>query len=143
MPIIRNLQLRWPFKRRIKSHLPFANIIRRFNIYGSVHRNYIPIYVYIQQEATLHGLFISGNCSKCFGWYFHPSSGAHTTVSTASGICHTVDDGWNYHPKHVEQFPDINKLCNVAFCWVYSYIGILLGARPFLHISRIRVNRFV
>ena len=25
-----------------------------------------------------------------FGWYFHPSSGAHSTVSTASGICHTV-----------------------------------------------------
>ena len=24
------------------------------------------------------------------------------------------DDGWRYHPKHVEQFPDINKLFNVA-----------------------------
>jgi hypothetical protein len=50
--------------------------------------NSIPIY--IQQDATLHSLFISGNCSTCFGWYFHPSSGAHITVSTASGICHTV-----------------------------------------------------
>jgi hypothetical protein len=31
------------------------------------------------------------------------------------------DDGWRYHPKHVEQFPDkIN--CNVASCWMY--IGI-------------------
>jgi hypothetical protein len=50
--------------------------------------NSIPIY--IQQDATLDGLFISGNCSTCFGWYFHPSSGAHTTVSTASGICHAV-----------------------------------------------------
>src|SRR5215470_16566498 len=50
--------------------------------------NSIP--VYIQQDATLHSLFISGNCFTCFGWYFHPSSGAHTTVSTASGICHTV-----------------------------------------------------
>jgi hypothetical protein len=48
------------------------------------------------------------------------------------------DDGWKYHPKHVEQFPDINKLCNVASCWIY--IEILLGAHPFLHISRIRVN---
>jgi hypothetical protein len=53
-----------------------------------VHRKYIPIY--IEQDATLHSLFISVNCSTCFGWYFHPSSGAHTTVSTASGICHTV-----------------------------------------------------
>ena len=24
------------------------------------------------------------------------------------------DDGWKYHPKHVEQLPDINKLCDVA-----------------------------
>jgi hypothetical protein len=76
------------FKRRAKSHMPFASVIRRFNVYGSVHRKYIPIY--IQQDATLHILFISGNCYTCFGWYFHPSSGAHTTVSTASGICHTV-----------------------------------------------------
>jgi hypothetical protein len=30
------------------------------------------------------------NCSTCFWWYFHPSSGEHTTVSTASGICHNV-----------------------------------------------------
>ena len=50
--------------------------------------NSIPIY--IQQDATLHSLYISGNCSIRFEWYFHPSSGAHTTVSTASGICHTV-----------------------------------------------------
>jgi hypothetical protein len=46
--------------------------------------------------------------------------------------------GWWYHLKHVEHFPDINKLCNVASCWIY--IGILLGAHPILHISRIRVN---
>jgi hypothetical protein len=48
------------------------------------------------------------------------------------------DDGWNYHPKHVEQFPGINKLRNVASCWIY--IGILLGAHLILHISRISVK---
>jgi hypothetical protein len=145
--------------------------VRRFNVYGSVHCKYIPLYMYIQQDVRLHTLFISGNCSTCFGWYFHSSSGAHTTVSTAYGICHTVtlicryrgrvgtglivlwvayathstlkpvpidDDGWKYHPKHVEHFPDINKLCKVPSCWIY--IGILLGAHPILHISRIRVN---
>jgi len=58
------------------------------NVYGSVHRKNVPIY--IQQYATLHTFIISGNCCICFGWYLHPSSGAHTTVSTASGICHTV-----------------------------------------------------
>jgi len=47
------------------------------------------------------------------------------------------DDGWRYHPKHVEQFPDINKLCNVASCWIY--VGILL-AQSILRISRIRVT---
>jgi hypothetical protein len=50
------------------------------------------------------------------------------------------DDGWKYHPKHVEQFPDINKLCNVVSCSIHECIGILLGAHPILHISRIRVN---
>ena len=34
------------------------------------------ILVYIQQDAMLHSFFISGNCSTCFGWYLHPSSGA-------------------------------------------------------------------
>jgi hypothetical protein len=54
----------------------------RFNVYGSMHRKYIP--VYIQQYAMLHSLFMYGNCATCFGWYLHPSSGVHTTVSTAS-----------------------------------------------------------
>jgi hypothetical protein len=35
------------------------------------------------------------------------------------------DDGWKYHLKYVEQFLVINKLCNVAPCWIY--IGIYLG----------------
>jgi hypothetical protein len=61
--------------------------------------NSIPIYSYIQQDATLRSLFISGNCSTCFGWYFHPSSGAHTIVSTASGIFHTVTAICRYRGK--------------------------------------------
>jgi len=64
------------------------NLALKFNVYESVHSKYITIY--IQQDATLQSLFISGNCSTCFGWYIHPSLRAHTTVSTASGICHTV-----------------------------------------------------
>ena len=45
--------------------------------------------IYIEQDATLHSLFIFGNCSICLGWYLHPSSGAHTTVFTVSGTCQT------------------------------------------------------
>ena len=56
-----------------------------------------------------------------------------------SVVC-APDYGWKYRPKHVEQFPDINKLCNVASCWICEYIGILLGVHYILHISRIRVN---
>ena len=89
LPSVTYLQLAtYPFKRRFKSHLPFASIFWRFNFYGSLHRKYFPIY--IQQDAMLHSLYITGNCSTCFGWFFHPSSGANTIVSTASGICHNV-----------------------------------------------------
>jgi hypothetical protein len=42
--------------------------------------------IIVQQDATIYSLFISVNCSICFGWYPHPSSGAHITVSTASGV---------------------------------------------------------
>ena len=63
-------------------------ILTKFNVHGYVNCKNIPIY--IQQDATLHSLFISENWSTCFGWYHHPSSGALTAVSTESGICHTV-----------------------------------------------------
>jgi hypothetical protein len=108
-------------------HCKELTVLYTFKVHGSVHHKNIPIYT--QQDTTLHSLFISGNCSTCFGWYLHPSSGAHTNVSTAPGICHTVtatcryrgrvgvdavdtivcapDDGWKYQPKHVEQFLDI------------------------------------
>jgi hypothetical protein len=92
----------WPL---LRDYLLFIISIPFFNVYGFVHRKYIPIY--IQQDASLYSLVIPGNCSTCFGRYFHPSSGAHTTVSTASGICHTVTAtciastcfGWYLHPS--------------------------------------------
>jgi hypothetical protein len=64
--------------------------------------------------------YISVNCSTCFGWYLHPSSGAHVTVITAYSSGQTIsatfryrgevpdavirvicapDDGWSYHSK--------------------------------------------
>ena len=44
----------------------------------------------VQQDATIYSVFISVNRSTCFGWYLHPSSGAHITVSTVAGISKTV-----------------------------------------------------
>jgi hypothetical protein len=52
------------------------------------------------------------------------SSNGVKISDTVDTVVWAPDDGWKYHPKHVEQFPDINKLCNVASCWIY--IGILL-----------------
>jgi hypothetical protein len=69
-----------------------------------VHRKYIPIY--IQQDATLHSLYLETALHVSGGTSTHHQERI-TTVSTAS-------------------------------CWIY--IGILLGAHPVLHISRIRVN---
>ena len=58
------------------------------------------------------------------------SATLHHTTPHFTTLCFTSDtdvcapdDGWWYHPKHVEQFPYMNKLCNVASCWIY--IGIL------------------
>jgi len=43
-----------------------------------------------QTRCNVTQFILSGNCSTYFGWYHHPLSAAQTTVSTASGICHTV-----------------------------------------------------
>jgi hypothetical protein len=98
----------------------------------------IPIYSYIQRDATSHSLFISGNCSTWFGWYFHPSSGAHTTVSTASDICHTVTaicryrgrvgTGWNvlwmtYAWKHEMGMCHIMFLCGHSGYTIFSTLS--------------------
>jgi hypothetical protein len=42
-------------------------------------------------------------------------------------VAYAPDNGWKYHPKYVEQFPDMNKLCNVAYCWIYWNILTMHG----------------
>ena len=56
-------------------------IIRQFSLQSQSFSNNMRLY-------TLH--YISVNCSTCFGWYLHPSLGAHITVITASGTGQTV-----------------------------------------------------
>ena len=53
-----------------------------FYIHGSVHRE--SNLITAQQDATYSVYYISVGSSTCFGC-LHPSSGAHTTVITASG----------------------------------------------------------
>jgi len=104
---------------------------------------YIP--VYIQQDATVHSLFYLKTALQVSAGsithhqerkqlYLHHlvfvtrlllpaaiEAGSSTAVDTV--VC-APDNGWRYNPKHVEQFPDINKLCKVASPWIY--IGIYL-----------------
>jgi len=92
----------------------------------SVHRNHILIH--IQQDAMLHNFILSENCSKCFGWYHHPSLGAQTTVSTASGICHTVTSICRYRENAGTGLTDSSNgvtntrccrySCLHSWCWV-------------------------
>jgi hypothetical protein len=65
----------------------FLQQAKEFNVHGSVHRNNTLIY---PTRCNITQFILSRNCSTCFGWYHNPSSGAQTTVSTASGICYTV-----------------------------------------------------
>jgi len=46
------------------------------------------IQIYIQKDATLHSLYCLETALHVS--VFDPSSGAQTTLSTASGICQTV-----------------------------------------------------
>ena len=59
-------------------------------------RKYIQIY--FQKDATLYSLFLA-NCSTCFGWYFHPSSGGQKTLCTAFGTCKNVTATCRYRGR--------------------------------------------
>ena len=39
---------------------------------------------------------------------------------TVDTVIWAADDEWRYHPKHIEQFTDINKLYIVASCWIIT-----------------------
>jgi hypothetical protein len=103
--------------RTSKSHVP-----KRFLEYSNIYPT----------TCNVRQIIISGNCSTCFEWYFHPSSGAHTTVSTASGVCHTVTATCRYRGRVGIGFSvpweaygtcravsRYNKLCNVPSCLIY------------------------
>ena len=75
--------------------LNYKNLCQNFKIIGlhicSKIKHISKLYSNIHPTRCNVTQFIfSGNCSTCFGWYHHALSGAQTTISTASGICHTV-----------------------------------------------------
>jgi hypothetical protein len=60
--------------------------------------NCIVLYKF-QQDAHVTEFILSDNCSTCFGRYHHPSSGAQTTVTTASNNSYTVIDKVKFTDK--------------------------------------------
>ena len=51
---------------------------------------YFSMLIIVQRDSTIYSFFIAANCSTCFEWWHHPSSGAHITVFTASGTGRSV-----------------------------------------------------
>ena len=52
--------------------------------------------VTVQQDGTIYSLLYICNRSTCFGWYLHPSPGAHITVITTSGTGQTLSANFHY-----------------------------------------------
>jgi hypothetical protein len=52
-----------------------------------------------QQDTHVTEFILSDNCSTCFGRYYHPSSGAQKTVTTASGNRYAVIDRVKFTDK--------------------------------------------
>jgi len=85
---------------------------------------------YNQQDATFHNLFISVRRCTYFRRVFRPSSGAQNctySVRYWSDKYLTLyvqfwapGDGRKNRLKHVEGLTEINKLGNVASCWLYA-----------------------
>jgi hypothetical protein len=76
-----------------------------------------------------------GNCSTYFGRYLHPSSGAHTTVSTASGTCEIANVNRRYRGavgnelEKMRHGPHSSKLvviCVVLLLLVLFYVMFVL-----------------
>jgi len=85
-----NLIFHFSFEASIDIGLVFTNPnpISRFfqvhslkcNVHGCVHRSNILVYK-SQQDAQVIEFILSENCSTCFGFHYHPSSGAQNNCN--------------------------------------------------------------
>ena len=56
-------------------------LIRLENISATLSKERNYSFLYISNEMHLYTVYLSPeNCSTCFGWYLHPSSGKHITI---------------------------------------------------------------
>jgi hypothetical protein len=108
---------------KTQRYIVYLYLETSLHISGGISTHYQErIQLYLQHLLFVTPLLLSGAIVEelepvwvCCGW--------RTPDAVDTLVC-APDDGWKYHPKHVEHFPDINKLCNVASCWIF--IGIYL-----------------
>jgi hypothetical protein len=63
--------------------------------------------IYIQQEATLHRLlYLETALHVSGGTTAHHQERKQLSTDAVDTVVCAPDDGWWYHPKHVQQFPD-------------------------------------
>jgi hypothetical protein len=84
------------------------------------------IFQYISNKMQRYTVYFFGKCSTCFGWYLDPSSGAQTTVFTASGICHTVTATCCYRGRVGTGLSVLWVALLVASCWKYVYYNAVV-----------------
>ena len=60
-----------------------------------------------RDATTIYSLFIAADCSTCFWWWHHPSSGAHITVFTASGTGRSVWAATSCYRGWIDTLPSL------------------------------------
>ena len=114
------------------------NVLHQLHVFSSITNK--------MQHYTIYLFRISVKFSTCFRRFLRPSSGAQNSIYSNGYFVKTLllptsvveevepsltkypilyiqfwapDDGRRNRLKHVEHFTEINKLCNVASCWLY------------------------
>ena len=75
------------------------------------------VYLYLETALHVSGGIFTRHQERIHLYLQHLVFVRPLLLPAAIDVC-APDGGWRYHPKHVEQFPDINKLCKVASCWI-------------------------
>jgi hypothetical protein len=126
-------------------------------VHGSMHRESMSIFV--QQEVTICSFIIfSADSCTCFGWYPHPSSGAHSNCNYniwhwSNRICyrpltwrsrnsvpqtalHVSDDNLIHHQEHIQTLITTSGTGRTVFAIIRWRDGVGTAAHfRLLHVS--------
>ena len=122
---------RSPYSVLRKEKTPVNHYLRRCN---NIQFIYIYKLLYMFRVVSPPIIRNSYHCIYSIWHYCGRCVAVMTTImsDTVHVVIWVPDDGWRYHPKHAEQFLDINKLYIVASC-LDNYWHILRDARTIEH----------